>query len=215
LTIAANRIALFGRVHRRLRLLDHRDHVEFKQYLEDLCKDLSGLLCEDGAGTDIVVEGMKVHLPSTFAIPLGLITNELITNSVKYAKGCIIVRPGIMVEGRDLASHFPVLKPVAAELSSAAADNTPQHHPWEQNNEYFLHHRSRRRCRFGCGLSRIASLNNHPVFGPGGGRHDGERQRTCAMLRTDIRRWRDAPMEPPARRKFGQEVINFAQRRIS
>jgi hypothetical protein len=92
--------------------------VEFKQYLEDLCKDLSGLLCEDGAGTDIVVEGMKVHLPSTFAIPLGLITNELITNSVKYAKGCIIVRPGIMVEGRDLASHFPVLKPVAAQQPS-------------------------------------------------------------------------------------------------
>ena len=92
LTIAANRIAAFGRVHRRLHLLDHKDQVEFKQYLQDLCKDLSGLLCEDGASTDIVVEGSTVHLPSTFAIPLGLITNELITNSVKYAKGRIIVR---------------------------------------------------------------------------------------------------------------------------
>jgi two-component sensor histidine kinase len=79
LTIAANRIAAFGRVHRRLHLLDHKDQVEFKQYLQDLCKDLSGLLCEDGASTDIVVEGSTVHLPSTFAIPLGLITNELIT----------------------------------------------------------------------------------------------------------------------------------------
>ena len=30
LTIAANRIAAFGRVHRRLHLLDHKDQVEFQ-----------------------------------------------------------------------------------------------------------------------------------------------------------------------------------------
>ena len=44
LTIAARRVAALGRVHRRLHLLDHQDHVEFKEYLQHLCEDLSGLL---------------------------------------------------------------------------------------------------------------------------------------------------------------------------
>ena len=34
LTIAARRVAALGRVHRRLHLLDHQDHVEFKEYLQ-------------------------------------------------------------------------------------------------------------------------------------------------------------------------------------
>ena len=47
LAIAAGRVAAVGRVHRRLHLLDHQDQVEFKRYLEDLCEDLSRLLCEE------------------------------------------------------------------------------------------------------------------------------------------------------------------------
>ena len=42
LTIAARRVASLGRVRRRLHLLDHQDHVEFKEYLQLLCDDLSG-----------------------------------------------------------------------------------------------------------------------------------------------------------------------------
>lgn len=34
LTIASQRVAALGRVHRRLHLLDHQDHVEFKEYLQ-------------------------------------------------------------------------------------------------------------------------------------------------------------------------------------
>ena len=48
LTIAANRVASFGRVHRALHLLDHQENVEFKQYLQQLCEDLSGLLFRGG-----------------------------------------------------------------------------------------------------------------------------------------------------------------------
>ena len=46
LTIAANRVASFGRVHRGLHLLDHQESVHFKQYLQHLCDDLSDLLFE-------------------------------------------------------------------------------------------------------------------------------------------------------------------------
>jgi two-component sensor histidine kinase len=92
LTIAARRVASLGRVHRRLHLLDHQDHVEFKEYLQHLCEDLSGLLFQEGSGYAIVVEGAKAEIPTTMAIPLGFIVNELITNSAKYAAGHITVR---------------------------------------------------------------------------------------------------------------------------
>jgi two-component system, sensor histidine kinase PdtaS len=92
LTIAAARVAALGRVHRRLHLLDHQKSVEFKQYLQDLCDDLSGLLFQEGTGRSVVVTGADVSLPSALGIPLGFIVNELITNCVKYAKGNITVR---------------------------------------------------------------------------------------------------------------------------
>jgi two-component sensor histidine kinase len=92
LIIAARRVASLGRVHRRLHLLDHQDHVEFKEYLQLLSKDLSGLLFQEETGHAIVVEAANVEIPTVFAIPLGFIVNELITNSAKYAKSSITVR---------------------------------------------------------------------------------------------------------------------------
>jgi len=70
LKIAARRVAALGRVHRRLHLLDLQDHVEFKDYLQHLCEDLSGLLVQDGSGYAIVVEGANVEIPTTMAIPV-------------------------------------------------------------------------------------------------------------------------------------------------
>jgi two-component sensor histidine kinase len=91
LAVAAKRVVSFGRVHRCLHLLDHQENVEFKQYLQHLCKDLSELLFQEAAST-ILVEGVSVNIPTEFAIPLGFIVNELITNSAKYAKSDITVR---------------------------------------------------------------------------------------------------------------------------
>ena len=92
LNIAARRIASFGRVHRTLHLLDHQDSVEFKQYLQHLCEDLSGLLFQEETGRNIVVEAATIDLPTAVAVPLGFIVNELITNSAKYARSNITVR---------------------------------------------------------------------------------------------------------------------------
>ena len=92
LTIASQRVSALGRVHRRLHLLDNRDHVEFKRYLEDLCEDVSRLLCEESGNCAILVEGTTAEIPTATAIPLAFIVNELITNSAKHAKGNITVR---------------------------------------------------------------------------------------------------------------------------
>ena len=92
LTIAARRVASFGRVHRRLHLLDHQESVEFKQYLQHLCDDLSGLLFEGETGCTIAVDAAETDISTAVAIPLGFIVSELITNSAKYANSNITVR---------------------------------------------------------------------------------------------------------------------------
>jgi two-component system, sensor histidine kinase PdtaS len=89
---AARRVGAAGRVHRRLHLLDHQKNVEFKQYLQDLCDDLSGLLLPEGSGRTAVVAATSVKLSTSLAIPLGFIVSELMTNSSKYATGNITVR---------------------------------------------------------------------------------------------------------------------------
>jgi two-component system, sensor histidine kinase PdtaS len=93
LAIAAGRVAMIERVHRRLHCFDGAPAVAFKHYLEDFCRDFSAMLSsEDGVERAIVVEGVEVNLPTTTGIPLGFIVNELITNAAKYGKGRITVR---------------------------------------------------------------------------------------------------------------------------
>jgi two-component sensor histidine kinase len=92
LSIAARRVIALGTVNHRLHPSDQPTNVELKEFLIGLCDDLSDLLFQDRTDHAILVEGTKVELPSSLASGLGLITNELITNSVKHANGNITVR---------------------------------------------------------------------------------------------------------------------------
>lgn len=92
LTIAANRVATIGRVHRHLHALDYVESVEFKKYLENLCHDLSGMASNESPAKFLVVDGIELKIPTVTGIPLAFIVSELITNSIKYAKGRIAVR---------------------------------------------------------------------------------------------------------------------------
>ena len=119
LTIAAGRVAAFGRVHRRLHFLDRQKTVELKQYLRTLCVDIADLLLQKGAGRAVVVEGADITLPTALGIPLGFLVAEAITNSVKYATGDIIVRiqtsdPAVLLSivdgGPGLPADFDPMK---------------------------------------------------------------------------------------------------------
>jgi chemotaxis protein methyltransferase CheR len=103
LSIAGNRVASLGRVHRRLHVLDHLETVEFKQYVSRLCEDLSGLLPNHDGQNSIVVEGKEIEIPTVLGIPLGFIVNELVTNSAKYAKGKVTVRLDSTLKGQSLS----------------------------------------------------------------------------------------------------------------
>jgi two-component sensor histidine kinase len=93
LAVAANRVCTIERIHRRLHYLDGVQTVAFKQYLDDLCRDLSTMLSSDERPEQaIVVDGIEIDLPTIIGIPLGFIVNELVTNAAKYGKGQITVR---------------------------------------------------------------------------------------------------------------------------
>ena len=73
LAAAADRIAMIGRIHRRLHYFDGVQTIAFKQYLEDLCRDFSMMLSsEDRPERVIVVEGIEIKLPTDTGYPARL-----------------------------------------------------------------------------------------------------------------------------------------------
>jgi two-component sensor histidine kinase len=115
LTIAAGRVAAFGRVHRRLHLHDRQKSIDFKLYLQSLCGDLADLMLQKNGGRSVFVTGTDIVLPTALGVPLGFLVSEAITNSVKYAHGDIIVgievlsdavRLSIADEGPGLPAGF-------------------------------------------------------------------------------------------------------------
>jgi two-component sensor histidine kinase len=92
LAIAAHRVSMVVRVHKRLHRHDGVEIVAVKQYIEDICRDFSTMLStNEGPKSVIVAEVIEVNLPAVTGIPLGFIVNELLTNAIKHGKGRIMV----------------------------------------------------------------------------------------------------------------------------
>jgi two-component sensor histidine kinase len=79
-------------VHRQLHLPDLLDTVELKQFVAQLCEDISGMLFDGEAPHPVVVEGAQIEIPTALGEPLGFIVSELITNAAKHGRGQITVR---------------------------------------------------------------------------------------------------------------------------
>jgi two-component system, sensor histidine kinase PdtaS len=92
LTNAAGRVATLARIHHHLHTLEGTENIEFKHFLERLCDDLTNMAFVERGERTVVVDGTELQIPSVIAIPLGFVACELITNSIKYAKGRIEVR---------------------------------------------------------------------------------------------------------------------------
>ena len=92
LSVAANRVGAIGRLHQHLHSMDSTETVEFRQYLNELCRDHSTMsMSDERPSQDIAVEGVEISLPTVTGIPLGLIANELVTNALKHGEGRITV----------------------------------------------------------------------------------------------------------------------------
>jgi len=81
---AADRIAVIGSVHRRLRCGDRGTRVNSQEYLEGLCQGLRTTLIGDRP-IDLAVEIVPAPVSLNSGVMIGLIVNELVTNAVKYA----------------------------------------------------------------------------------------------------------------------------------
>ena len=85
LELAAQRVAAVAQVHRHF-YADAANEVSCIAYLRRLCDDLAAIL-----GREIAVEGDEEMVPATSIQPIGLITNELVTNAAKHGAGKIDV----------------------------------------------------------------------------------------------------------------------------
>jgi two-component system, sensor histidine kinase PdtaS len=120
LMAAAGRVDVMGEVHS---VLEHSpETVNLGAYLTDLCQRLSA--AHRGVRPiNIVVEAEEAHVKPEHTLPLGMIVNELVTNSLKYAfpRG----RPGrIGVSVRDEGGPELVMR--VEDDGVGCADDPPE-----------------------------------------------------------------------------------------
>lgn len=82
---AATRVAAVARVHRNFYSSDTVE-VSCLTFLSRLCADLSRI-----CGVEVEVTGDEGSVPTTWIQPIGLLTNELVTNAAKHGAGKVTV----------------------------------------------------------------------------------------------------------------------------
>lgn len=106
---AATRVAAVARVHRNF-YSTGAEELSCIQFLSRLCSDLS-----DICGMPIEVSGDEGLVPTAMIQPIGLLTNELVTNAAKHGAGKVEViyrvedgrrRLSVCDEGRGVPDNF-------------------------------------------------------------------------------------------------------------
>jgi len=82
-----NRIHSIAKVHELLYDNDDYSTVNIKKYLRELFEIIKGNFAGSG-GINIDLDMESIDMNINEAIPLGMLLNELLTNSLKYAFGC-------------------------------------------------------------------------------------------------------------------------------
>jgi PAS domain S-box-containing protein len=113
---AVTRVQSIAQVHAALYRGAHTEEVDFSAYLLDLCAAIETSLINDKR-IKISIESEPASVPVDTAIPLGMVINELVTNSVKYAYpppagGAIAVRSArdreaLVLSVRDFGRGLP------------------------------------------------------------------------------------------------------------
>jgi two-component sensor histidine kinase len=115
---ARRRITIVARLHRQLSVSASVDHVALDDYFQTLAEDLSRALV-DGRRLTLLVNVDGITVPATTARGLGLIVNELVSNSLKHAfpqdrEGIIEIGCGLDPNGQialhvsDNGAGFPL-----------------------------------------------------------------------------------------------------------
>lgn len=113
-----NRIQTMAMVHEKLYGLESTTRVNFQEYLEELSPLICNTFRKGSGHIPINIDCKELSLPINKAIPLALIFNELITNSIKHldsdalANGIFIScrndNGATLIEYRDHGSGLPI-----------------------------------------------------------------------------------------------------------
>lgn len=79
-----NRIQAIAQVHENLYANDRIKEVNLKDYLTELIQKIKDSLITEGNQVNFVLDCDEIIQPIDFLVPLGLLANELITNSIKH-----------------------------------------------------------------------------------------------------------------------------------
>ncbi len=77
-----NRVQSIALIHQNLYQFENLSTIDLKRFVNDLCRQVQGIFDKSA---DITVNVPDLHLDIDSAVPLGLILNELLSNSFKYA----------------------------------------------------------------------------------------------------------------------------------
>ncbi|KKG27945.1 PocR ligand-binding domain-containing protein [Methanosarcina mazei] len=80
-----NRVASMALIHEELYKGNELDTLDFADYIKKLTSDLFDLYSLRNSGVSLKLDLEKIHLDMDTAIPLGIIVNELVSNSLKHA----------------------------------------------------------------------------------------------------------------------------------
>jgi chemotaxis protein methyltransferase CheR len=109
----SHRIDALGHLYSKLSKADTIETVDAATYLDELCRDLiASVHKEDGTSILLKTDIGSERLPTDRAITIGLILNELVTNTVKYA-----------FPGETRGTVLVTLKRLPGELRLTVADD--------------------------------------------------------------------------------------------
>lgn len=84
LSKSTNRIVSIAKVHEMLYQSDKFNSLPFKKYISELSNIIIRSMNDEGKSVDVDIDISVQNLNINHGVPLGIIFNELITNSVKY-----------------------------------------------------------------------------------------------------------------------------------
>lgn len=80
-----NRVRSMAMIHEKLYNTKHLTHIDLKNYIDSLCKQLYNAYALTKHHVKLVLDIENIPLSMDFAVPFGLIVNELVSNALKYA----------------------------------------------------------------------------------------------------------------------------------
>ena len=119
---AAGRMNSMMLLYDRLYTSESIESFSFSEYLESLVDDIVASACLD---IDVELEVQKIILPVHFSSILGIIINEIITNSMKYA----------FSEKKENRLSVKI-KQIKEKVSVVISDNGPGFNPSEKNKGF-------------------------------------------------------------------------------